>query len=111
MGEFKRGKLMRINHWGRARQFIEQHPEAGSSLGTWKRAVIEASWTNFTDVKRTCNSVDWYQGALIFDIGGNNIRLIAVCRFELGRLYIDKVLTHDEYDNGTWKKRYLKKKR
>ncbi len=101
---------MKINHWGRVREFIKEHVEAASSLQTWKRTVIEATWTNFPDVKNTFNSVDWYEGALIFDIGGNNIRLVAICRFELGRLYIDKVLTHEEYDRGTWKKRYKKKK-
>jgi mRNA interferase HigB len=102
---------MKINHWGRARKFIKKHADAESSLRAWKRTVSEAAWTNFPDVKTTCNSVDWYEGALIFDIRGNNIRLIAVCRFELGRLYIDKVLTHLEYDKGAWKKRYEKKNR
>lgn len=100
---------MKINHWGRVRQFINKHPEALSPLRNWKRAVIEASWDKFTDVKKTFNSADWYEGAVIFDIGGNNIRLIAVCRFEIGRLYIDKVMTHSEYEKGNWKKRYDKK--
>jgi mRNA interferase HigB len=101
---------MKINHWGRARKFIKKHREAESALRAWKRAVVEADWSNFPDVKRSFKSVDWYEGALIFDIGGNNIRLIAVCRFLLGRLYIDKVLTHEECDRGSWKKRYDRKK-
>ena len=101
---------MKINHWGRARGFIKDHTEAAEPLRTWRTAVVNANWTSFPDVKETFNTVDWYKGALIFDIGGNNVRLIAVCRFELGRLYIDKVLTHKEYDTGTWKKRYDKKK-
>jgi mRNA interferase HigB len=102
---------MKINHWGRARKFISEHAESEGSLQAWKRTVVEANWTNFPDVRNTCNTVDWYEGALIFDIGGNNTRLIAICRFELGRLYIDKVLTHQEYDKGVWKRRYEKKKR
>lgn len=101
---------MRINHWGRAKQFIREHAESGSALHSWKRAVIEATWTNFPEIKATFNAVDWYEGAIIFDIGGNAIRLIAVCRFELERLYIDKVLTHEEYDKGDWKRRYKKRR-
>ena len=101
---------MKVNHWGRARLFIKEHPEAESALRAWKRAVLEANWDNFPDVKETFNSADWYEGAIIFDIAGNNIRLVAVCRFDLGRLYIDRVMTHEEYDKGTWKKRYAKKK-
>jgi mRNA interferase HigB len=102
---------MKINHWGRARQFIKKHVEAERPLRIWKRTVIEANWANFPDVKNTFNSVDWFEGAIIFDIAGNNIRLVAVCRFDLGRLYIDKVMTHEEYDRGSWKKRYQKQKR
>src|SRR5579885_2286035 len=102
---------MKINHWGRARAFIKRHAEADTPLRSWKKAVVEANWSSFPDVRQTFNSADWYEGAIIFDIGGNNFRLIAICRFELGRLYIDKVLTHQEYDTGTWKKRYESKKK
>ncbi len=102
---------MKINHWGRARQFIKDHPEAANPLRNWKKSVVEATWTSFPEIKETFNSVDWYGGAIIFNIAGNNLRLIAICRFELGRLYIDKVLTHEEYDKGAWRKRYDKKKK
>lgn len=99
---------MKINHWGRARRFIKDQPEAEIPLRAWKRTVIEARWDNFSQVRSTFNSADWYKGAIIFDIAGNNIRLVAVCRFELSRLYIDKVMTHVEYDKGAWRKRYEK---
>jgi mRNA interferase HigB len=102
---------MKVNHWGRVRKFIQEHAEAESPLRAWKKAVIEAQWANFPDVRKTFNSADWYEGAIIFDIGGNNYRLIAVCRFQLGRLYIDRVLTHEEYEKETWKKRYEERKR
>lgn len=90
---------------------MKAHGEAESSLPNWKKTVAEAVWTSFPEVNETFNSADWYKGAIIFDIGGNNFRLIAICRFELSRLYIDKVLTHEEYDKGAWKKRYDKKKK
>jgi mRNA interferase HigB len=102
---------VKINHWGRARKFIGKHPEAEKPLRVWKRTAIEANWSSFSEVKRTFNSVDWFEGAIIFDIAGNNIRLIAVCRFDLGSLYIDKVMNHEEYDKGNWKERYKKKTR
>lgn len=102
--------IMKINHWGRARQFIRKQPDARNPLEAWKRSVVTAKWSNFSDIKRTFRSADWYAGAIIFDIAGNNIRLIAICRFDLNRLYIDKVMTHEEYNEGKWKARYEKKK-
>ena len=39
----------------------------------------------------------------VFDIGGNKYRLMAYIRFEKQILYIKAVLTHREYDKGSWK--------
>ena len=40
---------------------------------------------------------------VIFNIGGNKYRLIAVIHFNRGKLYVRHVLTHAEYDEGKWK--------
>lgn len=40
---------------------------------------------------------------IVFDIGGNKFRLIAICHFNRGRIYIRHVLTHAEYDQDKWK--------
>lgn len=39
----------------------------------------------------------------VFDIGGNKLRLIALVRYGVQRLYIRHVLDHQEYDKGRWK--------
>lgn len=104
----KAAKRMKVNHWGRARKFIRAHREAATPLGNWKRAVINANWLSYPDIQNTWRAVDWYEGAVIFDIAGNNFRLVTICRFELETVYIDKILTHEEYDKGKWKERYAK---
>jgi mRNA interferase HigB len=93
---------MQIIHWGRARQFFRKHKKAEKPLKQWRLAVQAADWKNFADVRRTFRSVDWVAGRIVFDIGGNNYRLICVARFENGRIYICNVLTHKEYDEGHW---------
>jgi len=40
----------------------------------------------------------------VFNIGGNNYRLIAAIHYNTGVVYIRHVLTHAEYDRGAWKK-------
>ncbi|QQR59885.1 MAG: type II toxin-antitoxin system HigB family toxin [Candidatus Melainabacteria bacterium] len=95
---------MKLTHWGRARQFYRRFPQSRPALVHWKDMVFDSQWSNLADVKNTFNSADWYQGSVIFDIGGNKFRLIAICRFEVGRVYIDKILTHEEYEKGDWKK-------
>ncbi len=40
---------------------------------------------------------------VIFNVGGNKYRLIAIVSYPKGEVYIQHVLTHKEYDRGTWK--------
>jgi mRNA interferase HigB len=39
----------------------------------------------------------------VFNIGGNRVRLVAAMHYNRRRVYIRAVLTHAEYDAGTWK--------
>src|SRR5207244_2062748 len=55
------------------------------------------------DVRATYRSADTYRHLTIFDIGGNNFRLIAFIDYEYGKLFIRNVLTHAEYDRDAWK--------
>lgn len=96
---------MKVVYWGKAKRFFEKYKEAKAPLKAWKKAVVEANWSDFTTIKQTFNSADWYEGLIIFDIKGNDYRLITVCTFQNGRVYIKEVLTHEEYDSGQWKVR------
>jgi mRNA interferase HigB len=40
---------------------------------------------------------------VVINVGGNKYRLIAIVSYPTGRVYIQDVLTHKEYDRGTWK--------
>lgn len=40
----------------------------------------------------------------MFNIGGNNYRLVAAIRYDRGIVYVRNVLTHAEYDLKKWKK-------
>jgi len=40
---------------------------------------------------------------IVFNIGGNNYRLITSIHFNRAKVYIRHVLTHAEYDRGDWR--------
>ncbi|MCA9800571.1 MAG: type II toxin-antitoxin system HigB family toxin [Cyanobacteria bacterium HKST-UBA02] len=94
---------MQIIHWGRARKFFQKHRSAEIPLKQWRAAVQAADWQTFPDVRKTFSSADWVDGQIVFDIKGNDFRLIAIARFRRGRVYVRHVLTHEEYDRGDWK--------
>jgi mRNA interferase HigB len=94
---------VRIISRKRLREFWETHPDARAPLEHWFRVTRHAAWSNLAEVRRTFNSADVYEGKVIFDIGGNRYRIIAVIRYHRQKLYVRHVLTHREYSRGNWK--------
>lgn len=99
---------MQVIHWGRARRFFHQNPPAEAPLKQWRKAVQMAEWKNFADVKKTFNTADWVDGKIVFDIKGNDYRLIAIAGFKNGKLYIKRVVTHKDYEKDDWRSRGTK---
>jgi mRNA interferase HigB len=84
------------------REFWERHPRAQSPLEAWCQIAKHGEWENFVDVRRAFNTADGVGRFVVFDIGGNKYRLIAVIHYNRGKVFIRHVLTHAEYDEGKW---------
>lgn len=79
--------------------YYARHPEAKAALEDWYAKAKEAEWRNFSDIKATFNSVDAVGNQrYIFNIKGNDFRLIVIIQFNHGRIYIRFIGTHAEYD-------------
>ena len=59
---------------------------------------------SFVHLRETFPSADLVGRFTVFNVGGNKVRLISVAHFNRGKIFIRAVLTHQEYDAGTWKK-------
>ena len=59
----------------------------------------KANWNNFSDIKKSFNSVDIVGNMrYVFDIKGNDFRIVAKIFFKIKSIYIRFVGTHKEYD-------------
>lgn len=58
----------------------------------------------FNELRVAFPSADKVGDWIVFNIGGNKYRLITSIHFNRGKVYIRHVLTHQEYDQGTWKR-------
>lgn len=73
-------------------------------LLAWHDIVRKANWGCFADAKLTYGaSLDQVGDCAVFNIRGNDFRLIARFRFQSGRIYVLKIMTHKEYDLNAWK--------
>ena len=86
-------------------RFSRKYPSARKPLARFLALVQSAQWKHFPEVKETFPATDYAAstGTLIFDIGGNNYRLITRLRYRVHKVYIVDVLTHTEYDQDSWK--------
>ena len=86
------------------RDFWERRPESQVPLTRWYTIVKKTDFKDFQELRATFPSADWVDGLIVFNIGGNKYRLIAAIHFNRSRVYIRQVLTHEDYDQGAWKR-------
>jgi mRNA interferase HigB len=105
---------MRIISKTKLRRFWEGNPDAETALRRWRAIVLAASWATPPDVKATFGkNVDFVEVESgntvgVFNVHGNTYRLIAAIHhlpkfYKKGRVYVLRVMTHDEYDLNHWK--------
>src|SRR5262249_43025564 len=95
--------FVRVVSYSHIKKFCRKHAGARKSLNGWYRATSRAIWRNLDDVKKTFSATDIFKCCTIFNIGGNNYRLIAIINYRTQVLYIREILTHAEYDKDKWK--------
>ena len=94
---------MNVISFKRIREFSVIHRGAEISLRAWFRIARRSDWRNFAELKQTYPSADLVGRYTVFNIHGNNYRLITRIVYRSRTLFIVAVLTHQEYDLGKWK--------
>ncbi|MGH2414414.1 MAG: type II toxin-antitoxin system HigB family toxin [Microcystaceae cyanobacterium] len=85
------------------RDFCQSHADSCDALYDWYRVASKAKWNNISDVQATYKSAEAVGNFTVFNIKGNHYRLIVDLVYSSQRIYLKYVLTHAEYDRGTWK--------
>jgi len=87
----------------RLNEFAERHSESKPSLSHWYHSAKRINFSSYAELRETFPSADQVGKLTVFNIGGNNIRLIAAIHYNRKKIYIRAVLTHAEYDEQRWK--------
>lgn len=109
---------MRITGLNVLNEFAQRHSNARSALNRWYNLMRQETFDSFADLRRIFPHADQvkvrkrrFNSPLqdkiwtVFNIGGNNFRLIASIQYNPkdGKVTINKILTHAEYDKEKWK--------
>jgi mRNA interferase HigB len=90
---------VRIIAKGTLRAFWERHPDAEEPLLAWYREVEKADWSEPSQVKEKYRNASFVKGnRVIFNIKGNDYRLVVKINYPYRVVYVRFVGTHVEYD-------------
>ncbi|MDD7888173.1 type II toxin-antitoxin system HigB family toxin [Flavivirga sp. 57AJ16] len=90
---------MRIVTYKRIQEFAMKHADAETPLNVWYHTTNAKAWKNLNDIRQTFNSVDYVgNNRYVFNIKGNDYRLVAIISFNAQKVYIRFIGTHAEYD-------------
>ncbi len=81
------------------KDFWEVHNDCEQQLKSWFEEAIGALWKSPNDIKRDYPSASFLEdNRVVFNIKGNNYRLIVKINYKFGMVWIRFIGTHAEYD-------------
>jgi len=77
----------------------KDQPALKAALDSWFSEVSKAQWTSAADIKRMYRTASIVTAErMVFNIKGNDYRLVAAVDFEKGIVWIKWIGTHKDYD-------------
>lgn len=90
---------MRIIAISHLKAFWEQYPDAEQPLLAWIDEARQAEWQSPADIKERYRTASILKNRrVVFNIKGNDYRLIVAIAYKLQIVYVKFVGTHKEYD-------------
>lgn len=90
---------MRIIALKTLRDFWTRHPQAEIPLRGWYTEVSHAEWKTPADIKAVYRNASFLpNNRVVFNIKGNDFRLVVAVRYTQGLMFVRFVGSHAEYD-------------
>ncbi|MBC7694158.1 MAG: type II toxin-antitoxin system HigB family toxin [Burkholderiales bacterium] len=90
---------MNIYNKGTIVEYYTNHPDCKNTLEKWYHDVLTKEWKKPNSVTKDFNKARTIKNnRAIFEINGNDYRLIAELNYEKGWVFIKFIGTHAEYD-------------
>jgi mRNA interferase HigB len=90
---------MRIIALGTLRDFWGRHPDAEIPLRSWYANASRADWRRPADIKAAYRNASFIaNNRVVFNIKGNDYRLVAAVHYDRGMMFLRFIGTHREYD-------------
>jgi mRNA interferase HigB len=79
--------------------FWDKHPDAKVPLQAWYALASRAGWRSPSEIKAAYRNASFIANErVVFNIKGNDYRLVVLVRYDKGLLFVKFVGTHAQYD-------------
>ncbi len=90
---------MRIFALATLRDFWKRHPDAEIPLRSWYTLASRSDWRRPADIKAVYRNASVVaNNRIVFNVKGNDYRLVAAVHYNRSMMFIRFVGTHREYD-------------
>ena len=89
---------MVVMHRKTIRDYAAANAQAAAGLAEWYQIATAADWASFGELRHDMPATDLIGGdRFVFNIKGNNYRLLAAVMFKTRTILIRGIFTHAEY--------------
>lgn len=90
---------MRVIAISTLRAFWNKHSDAQTPLMAWYALASRSQWRSPSDIKEAYRNASFTaNNRVVFNIKGNDYRLVVLVRYDKGLLFVKFVGTHAQYD-------------
>ena len=102
--------LVRLIKRSTLRHYASRFPKANRALSDWAQMVLSGKWQNLVKTRRMFPNADQVKVksgkvVTIFNVYGNDFRLITAIHYDRQKVFVLNFLTHAEYSRDQWKNR------
>ncbi|BAZ81127.1 type II toxin-antitoxin system HigB family toxin [Sphaerospermopsis kisseleviana CS-549] len=80
-----------------------KYPDIKKQIDRWYATVKKAEWQNLEDVRKIYRDAEAVGNFTVFNIKGNDYRLIVGINYATQKVFYKYLLTHAEYSKEKWK--------
>ena len=79
-------------------EYAKKMPQSKIPLLYWYKIITQSNWNSLNEVKKDFNSVDYVgNNRYVFNIKGNDFRIVVIILFVSQKAYVRFIGTHNEY--------------
>ncbi len=90
---------MRVVSKNKLVEYYNKHANSKTALEEWHNKVSKSEWSHLNELKQQFLSADYVvNNRVVFNLKGNDYRLIAIVIYLSQKIYVRWIGKHDEYE-------------